>query len=170
MAITVDATIGGANANAYIDVAAADQIAEYRQQTFAIWSALTADEKGAALIGATSLLDDLQWNGVRTAETQALRWPRAGVVDQDDYVLDDDIIPKAVQEAVTDLAYSLSQSDAFQATGLEGLSEIGVDVIKLKLDKDDREDAIPSRILDRLQWLLKGRASGSMGAAAVVRT
>lgn len=170
MAITVDSTVGGANANSYIDVAAADQLMEYRQLNFAAWSALTADQKGAALISASQMFDSLKWKGVRTSETQALRWPRSGVYDQDEYAIADDVIPGDVQETLADYAFTLSQSDKFQATGLEGFSEIQVDVVKLKLDSEDRDSAIPSRILDRLDYLIEGRGGNSFGAASVVRT
>lgn len=169
MAITVDATVGGENANSYIDVATADQIAEFRQLTFATWSALSADQKGAALISASQYFDSLRWKGVRTAELQALRWPRSGVYDQDGYMIADDVIPGDVQEALTDFAYTISQSDQFQATGLEGFSEIKVDVVSLKLDASDRDSAIPDRILDRIDYLIQGRAGGSIGSAEVLR-
>jgi hypothetical protein len=169
MAITVDATVGGTTSNSYIDVAAADQIMEYRQTTFATWSALSADQKGAALISASQMFDSIKWKGVRTAETQALRWPRSGVYDQDGYAIDDDVIPADVAEALADYAYTVSQGDQFQATGLEGFSEIKVDVIGLKLDADDRDSAIPDRILDRLQYLIDGRSGGSIGSAGVLR-
>ena len=169
MAIVVDATVGGASSNAYIDVATADQIMEYRQTTFANWTALSDDQKGAALISASQMFDSLNWKGVRTAETQALRWPRSGAYDLDGYALADDSIPGDVQEALADYAYTVSQSDQFQATGLEGFSEIAVDVIKLKLDAGDRDSAIPDRILDRLQYLIEGRSGGSLGAAEVGR-
>lgn len=170
MAIAVDATIGGAASNSYIDVAAADQIMEYRQTTFAVWSALSDDQKGAALISATQMFDALDWKGIRAAEGQSLRWPRSGVYDLDGYAIADDAIPSDVQEAVADYAYTVSQGDQFQATGLEGFSEIKVDVINLKLDASDRDSAIPDRILDRLRYLVKSGAGGSIGFASVVRT
>lgn len=105
MAVTVTATVGASGANSYLSVAAADAIADLRLGTLS-WDTATTDDKGRALIAATSGLDTLGYNGTRATETQALAWPRADVVC-DGVTLPDDELPEPLLQATFDLAEAL---------------------------------------------------------------
>jgi hypothetical protein len=63
--------------NSYVDVVYADTYFESRFGYFATWSALTEDQKGAALISACQELGvQCTWDGRPTDESQALPFPR----------------------------------------------------------------------------------------------
>ena len=105
MTATIDATTGGANANSYLTVAAADTLTETMLGTLA-WATATTDSKTRALITATRGLDTLGWVGSKATTTQALDWPRTGVsCDGVDY--DSTAIPAQILYATFDLANSL---------------------------------------------------------------
>ena len=105
MPATIDATIGGATANSYLTVAAADTLTETMLGTLA-WTTATTDSKTRALITATRGLDTLGWIGSKATTTQALDWPRTGVsCDGVDY--DSTAIPTQILYATFDLANSL---------------------------------------------------------------
>lgn len=105
MPATIDATIGGATANSYLTVAAADTLTESMLGTLA-WTTATTDSKTRALITATRGLDTLGWIGSKASTTQALDWPRTGVsCDGVDY--DSTAIPAQILYATFDLANSL---------------------------------------------------------------
>ena len=105
MPATIDATIGGATANSYLTVAAADTLTETMLGTLA-WATATTDSKTRALITATRGLDTLGWIGSKATTPQALDWPRTGVsCDGVDY--DSTAIPAQILYATFDLANSL---------------------------------------------------------------
>lgn len=105
MPATIDATVGGAAANSYLTIAAADAIVETMPGTTA-WATATTDQKTRALITATRGLDTLAWIGTPTATTQALDWPRTGAAcNGTEYP--DDAIPEPVSYATFDLAEAL---------------------------------------------------------------
>lgn len=80
MPLVLDATVGGATSNAYVDRDDANTYFEGRAST-AAWDAAFNDAKDKALVNATDLLERLKWAGAKGmtpagALTQALAWPR----------------------------------------------------------------------------------------------
>lgn len=68
---------GKPTANTYALVADADSYHEGHLYA-AAWTAATADQKSAALVMATRVIDaEYQFNGYRAGFAQALQWPRA---------------------------------------------------------------------------------------------
>lgn len=80
MAVTIDATVGGASANSYVTLAAWTTYMDGRLNSTA-FDAATTDAKNRALVEATRDLDQLGWEGYRVDDTQALSWPREGVIN-----------------------------------------------------------------------------------------
>lgn len=122
MAVVIDATVGGADANSYLTLAAAEAIAEYQMAT-AGWGAATDDDKNKALIAATSYLDQLAWIGSKTATTQALLWPRTGAVCGD-HSYDDDVIPGPVERGTFLLADALLETPGLLTVSNASLGEL----------------------------------------------
>lgn len=94
------------NANAYITVALADQYND-DQLADATWLAATDAAKEMAIRKATQYLDDRfnrRWKGRRSDRDQSLDWPRVDVLDNDGFGIDSDEMPKALLDAVTELA------------------------------------------------------------------
>jgi hypothetical protein len=107
MAITivVEDGSGVANANSYVNVANARQYAENRGVE------LPADdnEVAAMLIQATDYLEaqECRYQGKRTSSTQALAWPRTGVVLHCDEV-PPNVIPQSLISAQVQLAMAIN--------------------------------------------------------------
>lgn len=77
MPLTLVATPGASNANAYADQAAALAVASYRVGGSATaFVALGSDQQIQALVSAAKDLDTSDWIGARATTTQAMDWPR----------------------------------------------------------------------------------------------
>jgi hypothetical protein len=144
VAVVIDATAGGANANSYVTNAACDTYHESHPYSSA-WDDASADEQNRALVTATRNLDLwFEWFGQVTTLTQRLLWPRRGVLkpgisdgqvsavgpnDWDEpfgVLLDQDEIPQVIKDATCELARSLLVSDRtadsdVEAQGIESL-------------------------------------------------
>ena len=75
MAITLDATVGGANANTYIGLSDANSFIEglVLDDDVAAWDNSTTDNKNRALFTATVRIDRERFLGARATDTQALQ-------------------------------------------------------------------------------------------------
>jgi hypothetical protein len=124
MTVTIDASVGGANANSYLTVADADAIANLRLGTLA-WEAatVTTDDKARALIAATGYLDQLQWIGDKATTAQALLWPRSGA-ECGDKVHSSSIIPPEIQDGTFDLANALLTTPTLLTPSPAGFNEL----------------------------------------------
>ena len=105
MTVTVVATAGASNANSYLSVAAADDLANLYLGTLN-WSGATTDNKGRALIMATRYLDELRWIGEKASSSQALLWPRSEA-ECGDWGFTSSEIPQPIKQATFDLAEAL---------------------------------------------------------------
>lgn len=99
-----------AGAESLCSVAHAD--AYHAARGAAAWALLTTEAKEAALRRATDHMGAYsgRWKGVRLSSTQALDWPRAGVV-VDGYELPWETIPAAIANACAVLALKASTAE-----------------------------------------------------------
>lgn len=84
MSLIVEDGTGKPDSESYCSVAFADTYWTNRADT--VWTALTTAQKEAALRKATTFMIQLyrmRWKGRRVLITQALDWPRVGVVLED---------------------------------------------------------------------------------------
>ena len=117
---------GLVDANAYIDVAFADQYHENYGAPIE-WSSSTTAQKQEAIRFATRYLDSgysSRWRGARADEEQALDHPRRRVYDVDGWTRDDDEVFVEVQQATAIAALKHRQGELF-LPDVEG-SDIGV--------------------------------------------
>lgn len=148
MTVTVDATVGGANANSFITVADADTIAN-NMLNVTDWSDATTDDKSRALIMATTDLNPLEWVGTRATTTQALSWPRIDA-EINGRPIEDTEIPREIKQATFDLALSILQDTAAAPSGTTGELIPGIPnggLKRLKLDVMEiewRTEGLPS--------------------------
>jgi hypothetical protein len=144
MAIAIDATVGGANANSYLTLAAADAIVDglVQDDDVTAWASATEDQKNRALYTATQRLDRERFLGARATNTQALQWPRDGVRKPDTYQrtyttgfpfrLTEDYyttteIPDQVKKAQVVLAVYLNNNkDGLGLSGLEDYKAVSI--------------------------------------------
>ena len=131
MALVVEDGTGLTNAESYISEADVDTYFSVRGNP-STWTAATTPEKEAALRRGAQYLDaqyGLRWLGARTNETQALNWPRAGIVDQDGFAIDDDAMPQALLDASAEAALRhLGEDDGL----LPDVDEPGIEREKIK--------------------------------------
>lgn len=125
---TLVATAGASNANTYTTLVFANQYNEDRPQNGSeVWDDAGDDDKNASLLFATKQLDALyEWAGVVTTETQALLWPRSGMVYPSGYSIPTDEVPELLQCATSEYARQLLAEDRsadseIEAKGLVGL-------------------------------------------------
>ena len=144
MAITIDATVGGANANSYLTLAAAQAIIDgwVEDDDVTAWASATTDQKNRALFTATQRLDRERFLGARATDTQALQWPRTGVRKPDTYVntyavgfpfrittdyYTDTEIPDRIQYAQVVLAVYLNNNrDGLGLSGVEDYKSVRI--------------------------------------------
>lgn len=164
MAATIDSTVGGADANSYIeDVATATAYFDERLNV-AAWTAATSDEKTRALIQATRWLDTAEFEGVRVSQAQALKFPRYGATDQDGYEFDTASIPDIVQHATCELALTLlnaGSTDTLANTGLEAFANVKVGPIDVTPRLTQKAGEFPEHVKALLRPVLE--SSGMSG-------
>lgn len=172
MPITLDTTIGGASANSYVDLPAADAYHDARLNTDS-WTGATADNKTRALLMATERLQSENWLGNRVTTTQRLAWPRWGAAKRDSVGLGYGLggyytgfgyaygepyltteIPQPVKDAQCELALSFLEgvSDA----GVESLQSFTADGVTMKFDSSSPSNGLPARVVQLLSGLTVG--------------
>lgn len=113
MALTIVATVGSASANSFLTEA--EQVTYMATRTNASsWTTVTGatctETEKAAMIEATRELSALIWRGLRVDDTQALSWPRQGVVNPDSPTGNEyatTVVPVKVKDATAELAFQI---------------------------------------------------------------
>lgn len=162
MAITLDATVGGASSNAYVDVAAADAYFEARLKATA-WTGEDVEDQKKALIMATARLEQESWQGLKADSDQALAWPRHSTYDLNGDVYDDDAIPEPVATATYELALKLlGESDPFGDSGLEGFEQIKVGPLAVVPRHSKIAGELPEHVRREIRHLLETPSSATV--------
>ena len=161
---------GLANANAYANAADADAYHEGHLYATA-WVGATAEQKDAALVMATRLIDaEYQFGGVKATFAQALQWPRAECRSPDDEdELPSNAVPKAVRDATCEQARELLIVDRTATPEGEGLKYFFDASTQKGYDKNDKRPVISGvaqSLLAKLGELLNRRS----GAVRLVRS
>ena len=166
-AVTIDATVGGASSNSFLTLAAAELLIHSRPFHSA-WDDITVDDqKESALIHATRILNRYRWQGIIASTAQMLAFPRSSLYDYDGREYAADAIPAWLEEATAELAFIMATEDRLSDTGTEGFSEIKVASIEVKVDKYDRPDDVPDRVLDIIKPYIKQGAAYNAGVTRV---
>lgn len=111
-------TPGSASANAYVSLTVADQYHLDRPPADNTWAEAVYPSKEQAILWATKLLDRLvPWTGQIVTETQALLWPRYGMLYRNWFSIPSDIIPLDLQHATAEYARQLLKSSSVESTG-----------------------------------------------------
>ena len=132
------ATPGATDANTYATMTEAENYIETRLHADN-WNDANSNDQEAGLLMATALLDRLcNWDGVKKADTQALRWPRSFIYDPDNDLVDNDIIPQFLKDATAEFALHLLGDDLTITISrdLEGFKQIEVGSLNLVLDTE----------------------------------
>jgi len=186
MAITLDATVGGANANTYLTLSDADDIVDglVEDSDVIAWASATDDQKNRALYTAAQRLDRERYLGARVTDTQALQWPRTGVRKPDTYIntyavgfpfrittdyFTDTEIPDQVKKAQAILAVYLNNNkDGIGLSGLEDYKNVKIGSLDVTPDKSGAVGA--DRIPPIIERYLTGLRISGPGNIAVKRS
>ena len=186
MAVTIDATAGGANANSYMTLAQADAYVEAMVSSTDVskWSTGTDDTRNRALAAAAQRLDRERFIGARATDTQALQWPRTGVRKPDTYVntyatgfpfrisedyFTDTEIPDQIKRAQIELAvYLHNNTDGISLSGLEDYKRVKLGNIEVEPDKTGSVGA--DRVPPMFERYLTGLRISGPGNIAIKRS
>ena len=120
---TLVATAKSSTANSYCTLAEADQYQDDRPAVSTTWADASENNKIRALLWATKLMEALfDWNGYASTTTQALGWPRQGLLERIDVVLDSDTVPQEVKAAEAEYARQLLVSNRSEDNDVESES------------------------------------------------
>lgn len=122
MSVTLVADAGGTASNSYCTDAEALAYHQTRHLN-SVWEETDKTEREKVLMWATRLMDQLNWRGRRSVQTQALRWPRVGCVDREGFPVTYTDVPKIIKEACAEWAFYLLTEDRTLDEG--GLVELG---------------------------------------------
>ena len=169
---------GRGDANSYANVADGD--AYFEGHLYATpWTTASADSKAAALVMATRLVDSqFQFGGFRAHSDQALQWPRMECPDPDQQVVTVlplqpyltncvpyDRVPRAVEQAICEMARELLIVDRTAAPDGEGIAQFGISGgVSVTFDKGDRRAVVPPLVVAMLAKFgcLVGAGSGAV--------
>ena len=141
---------GKVDANSY--ASATDGDAYHAGHLYATsWTGATADNKAAALVMASRVIDaEFQFNGVKASAAQALQWPRSDCRDPDAVatsassgVVGSNLVPKGVLDATCELARELLTLDRTAAPPGEGLLSDWTSTAGRKYSKTDIRPVLP---------------------------
>lgn len=116
-----DASVGGADSNSYVTLAAAEAYFLGRLSDSA-WDEADEATRESALIMATARLDAETFVGSPVTTTQRLQWPRYSAYDRNGNQYVTTAIPGLIQDATCELALALLDDSDLLGAG-SGLSE-----------------------------------------------
>lgn len=149
MAVVIDATVGGVNANSYLSLSDAQSMIDgmVLSADVTAWGTATTDAKNRALVSAAQRLDRERFLGARSNDDQAMQWPRTGVRKPDTYIntyavgfpfrittdyFTDEEIPDQVKRAQVELAvYLNNNTDGIGLSGLEDYKSVSIGSISV---------------------------------------
>jgi hypothetical protein len=104
VALSVEDGSGMANADAYVSLA--DALTYFTGHgSPAVWTAATEAQKESAIRYATLWIDGrYQWPGTIVSSSQALAWPRSGVIDGEGRSVASDSLPARLVQATCEAA------------------------------------------------------------------
>lgn len=148
MAIVIDTTVGGENANSYCTKAEADT---YHSGHIAssTWDDAETDTKNRALVTATRLLDEhIEWTGEVAATDQKLLWPRDGMYYENGAAIDTDVLPAKLKEATAELARQMIAADrtADDDVSVKGITRISAGAVDLSFSGYKTPNVIPDAV------------------------
>ncbi len=170
---SIDATSGGASSNSFATIA---EITTYNDEhpDNTKWSGATTDVQKIAAITATRLLDEwVQWVGTKATAAQALRWPRYGVLDVDEYYIDGDVIPNFLKDATSELARIIAEEgNITKDPDTQGFKSLQAGSLKMEIDKADRDKigVLPDSVLAIVEPYGTVRKRGGTGTVKLLRT
>lgn len=171
---TIDATVGGVNANSFETLAEATAYFATRS-TITAWD--DADDQSVLLIMATRVFESMlqprrvllrdakgsyyrtspTWTGTPATLTQALSWPRDGMYTRNNALIPSNVIPQEIKNAISELAGQLAIGDRTLDNDViaQGLTALKAGSVSLSFKDNFEFDVIPQAVWNLLvqSWL-----------------
>jgi len=169
---TLVATAKSATANSYCTLAEADQYQDNRPAVSTTWADASENNKIRALLWATQLMESLfAWNGYATTTTQNLGWPRTGLLERTDVVLDSDTVPSEVINAQSEYARQLLVSNLAQDNDIESQSIKSIKAGSVALEFDSGaayNKVVPDAVFYLIPGLWYSSVRGRISATRIL--
>lgn len=136
---TVEDGTGLSTATSYISITESNDLMEVNIHAFAAWAAIQDTTKERVLAWASQYLDEhVRWNGTKTVDDSALRWPRTNVCTIDGIEIDANTLPNQLKIATAKVASVLAADDiTANVTSTGELTRIKADVVELEFAEMD---------------------------------
>lgn len=106
--MAIDTTVGGASANSWASVDEYRTYSTYRLPAVtAAVEAVDADVEVALVVACRMIGNDFVWTGAAVNSTQALTWPRSGMLTRNGYSIPTTTNPIELKNAQCEMAYEL---------------------------------------------------------------
>lgn len=163
MALVLNATAGDPDANSYATAAEGDTYHEGHLYA-STWTGATTATKEAALVMATRILEErYTWYGSPTESTQALGFPRSGLLDIHQWdALDEDTIPDRLKWATAELARQLMDGDRTTDSQIEtqGVTSMSAGPVSFSFKNEVKAKVVPDAVRNMIPtWW--GRLKGA---------
>jgi hypothetical protein len=166
--MSLDATVGGASSNSYVTLAQAESYFDDRinsavngnWETTSAGVARTDAEKSAALVTATRRIDEEQFVGYKVSTTQALKFPRTNVTDEDGNYFLTTAIPEPVKQATYLTALELLRADFLQEDYMGNFSYFQSGAVQIKQFTQTSTGKLPAEARRLLRYLMLSGGGG----------
>ena len=168
---TLVATAKSATANSYCTLAEADQYHDDRPAVSTTWADASENNKIRALMWATKLMESLfLWNSYATTTTQALGWPRTGLLERIDVVLDSDTVPSEVKNAEAEYARQLLVANRAQDNEIEaqGITSIKAGSVFLQFTANQYNKVLPDAVFLMIPGTWFSSVRGRLSATRIL--
>jgi hypothetical protein len=159
--MALDATVGGSTSNSYVTRAEADAYFADRLNATDFTGASTAN-RDAALITATRRIDEEMFLGLKASTTQALKWPRVNVQDEDGYYFDSEAIPERVKQATFITALELLRADFLAENYMNNYEFLSTGNFQFKQFTQQSAGRLPSEATRLLRHVMTSSSGGRL--------
>lgn len=164
------ATVGGTASNSYVTLAEsetyfADRIGKDDNGNWNKTSAgvsRTDAEKSQALVTATRRLDEEQFRGLKVSTTQALKWPRVDVYDEDGITFDSEAIPERVKEATFIVALELLRADFLAENYMNNYKSLSTGNFEFEQFTQQSAGRLPAEAVRLLRQVMTSASGGRL--------
>ena len=160
--MALDATVGGSASNSYVSLADAEAYFADRlgASDNGNWNKDSSGNnrsnatKEAALVTATRRTDEEQFAGYKASTTQALKWPRINVRNEDGYMFDPAFIPERVKQAVYITALELLRANFLDENYLDNVDFMSTGTVQIKQFTQSSPGKLPAEARRLLRLVL----------------
>lgn len=160
MALTIEDGTNVANADSYITVAEYNTWADARFGSGRSTAPATDAAAEQLILRAMDYFEGLEFQGIKTYESQALQWPRAWVVI-DGYAKESDEIPTEVKKALYELTYAEELGDGELNQVERKVQSETVGPISVTYSSGSASNTLNPGVTKAIRKLLKNGTGGS---------